>query len=284
MKKVALINDLSGFGKCSLTAAIPVISVMGLQACPLPTAILSAQTGFPSFYCDDYTEKMDYFTAEWKKMNVHFDGIHSGYLASPSQIAKVMSFLDSFQKQESVYLADPVLGDNGKTFKAFSPALLAGMKQLVSRASVTTPNLTELCLLTEYDYNELITHAAKSDYLERIAAICHTLLENAATKQTIIVTGIISYTNGGSYMGNLSVNANTTFYTETPYTGIGFSGTGDLFAAVVCGGLVNGLPLEYTIRLAADFLQPAIEEASQKQVPAAHGIHFEKYLSKLMQL
>lgn len=85
MKKVALINDLSGFGKCSLTAAIPVISIMGLQACPLPTAVLSAQTGFPSFYCDDFTDKMDFFTTEWQKLDVHFDGIHSGYLASPAQ-------------------------------------------------------------------------------------------------------------------------------------------------------------------------------------------------------
>lgn len=284
MKKVALINDLSGFGKCSLTAAIPVISVMGLQACPLPTAVLSAQTGFPSFYCDDFTDKMDFITTEWKKMDVYFDGIHSGYLASPTQINKVTSFLDCFQKKESIYLADPVMGDNGTTFKAFTPQLLDGMKQLVTRANVVTPNLTELCLLADSDYNDLIRYADKPDYLERIAAICHTLLKNASAKQTIVVTGIISHSNDSSYMGNLSVNADTNFYTETPYTGMGFSGTGDLFAAVVCGGLVNGLPLEYTIRLAVDFLQPAIEDASREQVPANHGIHFEKYLSKLLQI
>lgn len=284
MKKVALINDLSGFGKCSLTAAIPVISIMGLQACPLPTAVLSAQTGFPSFYCDDFTDKMDFFTTEWQKLDVHFDGIHSGYLASPAQIEKVISFLDCFQKQNTIYLADPVMGDNGKTFKAFTPQLLSGMKRLVTRANVITPNLTELCLLADFDYSDLVRHADKSDYLERIAAICHTLLKNTSAKQTIVVTGIISHSKGNSYMGNLSVNADTTFYTETPYTGMGFSGTGDLFAAVVCGGLVNQLPLESTIRLAVDFLQPAIEEASREQVPANHGIHFEKYLGKLMQI
>ena len=96
MKKIALINDLSGFGKCSLTAAIPVISVLGIQACPLPTAILSAQTGFPEYYCDDYTDKMNYFTDEWANMQVSFDGIYSGYLGSAAQMHNVLYFLENF--------------------------------------------------------------------------------------------------------------------------------------------------------------------------------------------
>lgn len=98
MKRVALINDLSGLGKCSLTAAIPVISVMGIQACPLPTAILTAQTGFGNFFCDVYTDRMGYFTEEWKKMEISFAGIYSGYLASSLQVEKVMCFLMSFRK------------------------------------------------------------------------------------------------------------------------------------------------------------------------------------------
>ncbi len=165
MKKIALINDLSGFGKCSLTAAISVVSVMGIHAVPLPTAVLSAQTGFQSFYCDDYTDRMDFFTEEWKKMNVHFDGIHSGYLAGSEQIKKVMHLLDAFQTKDTVYLADPVMGDNGRQFKAFSKELLDGMKQLCARASITTPNLTELCLLTGTDYETLTAFSKDDDYL-----------------------------------------------------------------------------------------------------------------------
>ena len=110
MKKIALINDLSGFGKCSLTAAIPVISVMGLQACPLPTAILSAQTGFADYFCDDYTDRMDEFTEQWKKMEVSFQGIYSGYLAGSRQLEKVIHFLDQFKKEDTLYLADPIMG------------------------------------------------------------------------------------------------------------------------------------------------------------------------------
>ena len=168
MKKIALINDLSSFGKCSLTAAISVVSVMGIHAVPLPTAVLSAQTGFPSYYCDYYTDRMDFFTDEWKKMNVHFDGIHSGYLAGWEQIQKVFYALDAFQTDDTIYLADPVMGDDGKHFKAFSNELLDGMRQLCTRASITTPNLTELCLLTGSDYAALTAHAKDKDYLERI--------------------------------------------------------------------------------------------------------------------
>lgn len=98
MKKIALINDLSGFGKCSLTAAIPVISVLGIQPCPLPTAVLSAQTGFSSYYCDDFTDRMNYFTDEWKKMQESFDGIYSGYLGSAAQMHNVLYFLEIFTR------------------------------------------------------------------------------------------------------------------------------------------------------------------------------------------
>ena len=104
-KKIAVINDLSGFGKCSLTAAISVIAAMGVQPCPLPTAILSAQTGYPSYFCDDYTDKMDEFRKEWKKMGVSFDGIYTGFMAGGRQIEKVFDFLDDFYTEDTFLLA-----------------------------------------------------------------------------------------------------------------------------------------------------------------------------------
>lgn len=136
MKKIALINDLSGFGKCSLTAAIPVISVLGIQACPLPTAILSAQTGFPEYYCDDYTDKMNYFTDEWANMHVSFDGIYSGYLGSAAQMHNVLYFLEKFHGKNALYLADPVMGDNGERIRIFTPELLNNMKELTKHADI----------------------------------------------------------------------------------------------------------------------------------------------------
>ncbi len=284
MKKIALINDLSGFGKCSLTAAISVVSVMGIHAVPLPTAVLSAQTGFQSFYCDDYTDRMDFFTEEWKKMNVHFDGIHSGYLAGSEQIKKVMHLLDAFQTKDTVYLADPVMGDNGRQFKAFSKELLDGMKQLCARASITTPNLTELCLLTGTDYEALTAFSKDDDYLARILDIAKKLLQTMRSNVCSLVTGIIRQSQEGAFMGNMAVTEDHSFYHETPYIPQSFSGTGDLFAAVICASLVNGLTVEEAAKKATFFLKPAIEDAVAEHVESNHGVDFEKYLGRLIDI
>ena len=284
MKKIALINDLSGFGKCSLTAAISVVSVMGIHAVPLPTAVLSAQTGFQSFYCDDYTDRMDFFTEEWKKMNVHFDGIHSGYLAGSEQIKKVMHLLDAFQTKDTVYLADPVMGDNGRQFKAFSKELLDGMKQLCARASITTPNLTELCLLTGTDYETLTAVSKDDDYLARILDIAKKLLQTMQSNTCSLVTGIIRQSQEGAFMGNMAVTEDHSFYHETPYIPQSFSGTGDLFAAVICASLVNGLTVEEAAKKATFFLKPAIEDAVAEHVESNHGVDFEKYLGRLIDI
>lgn len=282
MKKIALINDLSGFGKCSLTAAIPVISVMGIQACPLPTAILSAQTGFDSYFCDDFTDRMDCFTNEWKKMQVSFDGIYSGFLAGPEQMKKVAYFLDNFKTDENMYMLDPVMGDNGRTIKIFSKELLNGMRELALQADVLTPNLTELCLLTDTDYDSLIIHKNEEDYVARIQDICECLRKNADHPQSIVVTGIIRKKNDKVYMGNLVMSGEECVHMEKPYINQSFSGTGDLFSSVVCGSLVRGKSLTASVQKASDFLQTAIEEAAAENITSNHGIHFEKHLYRLL--
>lgn len=281
MKKIAFINDLCGFGRCSLTAAIPVISTMGMEVCPLPTAILSAQTGFPSYYCDDYTDRMNHFTDEWSKMNVSFDGIYSGYLANPSQIAQVKYFLDRFQKEDTLYLVDPVMGDHGQKYPFFTEELLVGMRELTSRATVITPNLTEACLLAGVSYDDLYAHRYEDDYLLRIQDVAFGLLEKNRTSLTIIVTGILQEDADGAFVTNLAVSNEECACTSTPYTGISYSGTGDLFASAICGYLVKGIPLQEAMDKAVDFLQPAIEEATNTCIPRDFGIPFQKYLSRL---
>lgn len=282
MKRIALINDLSGLGKCSLTAAIPVISVMGMQACPLPTAILSAQTGFDNYYCDDFTNRMDCFTKHWKEMGERFDGIASGYLASPMQIEKVLQFLEAFKEENTIYLADPILGDDGEVYKVYSEDLLNGMKRLTLQADIITPNLTELCLLVGTDYEKVIAYKKDVDYLQRIEDLCGKLLSKAQTSQTIIVTGIVRKKNEKEFVGNLAVSKEGSCYVETTYTGKSFSGTGDLFSSVVCGSFVKGLSVKEGMEKATGFLQQAIEEATASGVDSPHGVYFEKYLSYLL--
>ena len=147
MKKIAVIQDLSGLGKCSLTAAIPVISVMGVQAVPLPTAVLSNQTGYPSYYCDNYTEHMEQIMDEWEKRGFSPDGIYTGFLADEEQADKILDFLRRFRKEKTVVLVDPVMGDNGGAYGIYTEGLRERMVQLVRSAQVITPNLTEALLL-----------------------------------------------------------------------------------------------------------------------------------------
>lgn len=282
MKKIALINDLSGFGKCSLTAAIPVISVMGIQACPLPTAILTAQTGFEEYYCDDFTDRMDTFTEQWERMEVSFDGIYSGYLEGAQQIEKVLRFLDAFQTQDNLYLADPVMGDHGKPYTMHSRELVQGMRQLMKRADALTPNLTELCMLADVEYTAMVSHRGEGDYVNRVEEVARSLIGESERTKHIVVTGIIRERNGKEYIGNLAVSEKESHYIENPYTGMGFSGTGDLFASVISGSLVKGLSIRKAMEKATYFLQEAIEEASAEKIPAVHGVYYEKYLSRLL--
>lgn len=282
MKKIALINDLSGFGKCSLTAAIPVISAIGMQACPLPTAVLSAQTGFPNYYCDDYTDRMDCFIREWKNMQVSFDGISSGFLASPQQISKVAFFLEEFKTKDTMYFLDPVMGDNGHTAKNFSEELLEGMKNLAQSADIITPNLTELCLLTGKDFEDLVSHKEKADYTEWIKEAGLDIISKSDHNPYVVVTGIIRMKNEQEYMGNLIVSEKETVFIEKPYIKQSFSGTGDLFSAVVCGMTIKGMEVKDAVQKAVDFLYEAIFEAAGQKLDSRHGVPFEKYLSHLL--
>ncbi len=282
MKRVALINDLSGLGKCSLTASIPVISVMGLQACPLPTAVLSSQTGFDSYFYDDYTNRMNNITDEWIKQKIEFAGILSGYLGSPSQIENVQYFLDAFRKEDTLFLVDPILGDNGNTYKIFSGDLLSSMMRLTKIANIITPNLTELCLLAGEDYHKLNEKSKDNDFISRIEEIANKVRSKADVPQTVITTGIIHEKDGIRYVENLAISDTEKYYRENKYTGASFSGTGDLFASVVLGDLVRGNDAAHAVNLAMDFLQPAIEEATEENIDRNHGINFEKYLGKLI--
>jgi pyridoxine kinase len=282
MKKIALINDLSGFGRCSLTAAIPVISALGVQACPLPTAILSAQTGFNGYYHDDYTTKMNNITDHWFNMGETFDGIYSGYLANHTQMNNVLYFLDKFHLGNSIYLCDPIMGDNGVKFPIFSSELLECMQTLCSKADVITPNLTELCLLCSIDFQKLTAYSDDESYIERIIDIAREFIAKSKNTKTVIVTGIISHNSTIDYIGNLAVSKDNSYYVKTPYTGKSFSGTGDLFASVIVGCLVKGISVDMAVDKAVNFLKPAIEEASNACTDRNHGVLFEKYLRLLM--
>lgn len=278
MKKVAVIQDMSSFGKCSLTAALPVLSVMGVQACPLPTAILTAQTEFSSFYCEDLTSKMGHFTEEWQKMNECFDGIMTGFVMGEQQIQHIFQFLQAFQQEGTVLLVDPVMGDRGEGYALFTGRLLEQMKELVNMASIITPNMTECCMLTGLSYEKLHSYSNEGDYRKAVEDAARLLAFN--TKAHVILTGITPPNKMA--IGNLLIAEEQALYSEQPFNGAGYSGTGDLFAATVMGAVMRGQSLQEGIKLAEQFLTAAIDETYKLGIQRNMGVHFENYLKILI--
>ena len=152
-KKIAAINAYTGFGRCSIAVELPVISALKVQCCPLPTSVLSNHTGFDSFYFEDFTDSMPAYIAEWKKLNLKFDGICSGFLGSHRQIKIVEDFFKTFKTDENIILVDPVMGDYGKLYSTYTTQTCTEMKKLVKYADILTPNLTEACILTDEEYD-----------------------------------------------------------------------------------------------------------------------------------
>ena len=280
-KKIAVINDLSGFGRCSLIAAISTISAMGVQACPLPTAILTAQTEYPSYYCDDYTDKMEHFRREWKKMGQRFDGIYTGFVASEAQIRNIFEFIDTFKEPETFLLVDPVMGDDGVKYDTFTPKLLEEMKRLAKRADIITPNLTELCLLTGADYEEIKEISDYKELEERIGVLAKSFMVNGP--KHVIVTGVRFVDETGvSMMGNMYFKGTECSVCAFPYIGGSYSGTGDLFASCLAAGIARGDEISQTIELAGEFLELALLDSVAEGIPENDGVNYEKYLAKLM--
>lgn len=279
-KKIAVINDLSGFGRCSLTAAISVISAMGVQPCPLPTAILTAQTGYPSYYCDDYTDKMDTFRSEWKKMGQRFDGIYTGFVASEAQIEHIFHFIETFDMPDTFLLVDPVMGDDGNKYAMFTKGLLEQMKRLADKADIITPNLTELCLLGDTDFHEISSIPDYRQMMRAIEKLTFSLYRGSG--KHIIVTGIHYMDEEGTpLMGNLYLSDSCQKLCSFPYIGGSYSGTGDLFASCIAAGVARGDAIPDIINMAGEFLELALKDSVRENVPRNDGTNYEQYLPLL---
>ena len=286
MKKIAVIQDLSGLGKCSLTAAIPVISVMGVQAVPLPTAVLSNQTGYPSYYCDDYTEHMEQIMTEWEKRKFSPDGIYTGFLADEEQADKILDFFQRFRTENTMVLVDPVMGDNGRAYGIYTEGLREKMLQLVGNAHVITPNLTEALLLLygkegmEKRYASLLELDGRKR-LEQIGKIGEQLKKEYGL-QAAVITGVESQADLCVHqMGNLVVENGHSSWCFAPKIGGSYSGTGDLFASVLSAGLVKEMSMMSCVELAVNFLSKAIAQTVQEGTDRNDGVCFEAYLGEL---
>lgn len=283
MKNVALINDLSGFGRCSLTAAIPVISAMGITCHPIPTAVLTGQSGYPVFRCKDMSDMLPQYIDAWKQNKASFQGIYSGYLTGPAQIDFVESFLEEFREKETFVLVDPVMGDNGSVYGIYSAELLHKMKELSVKANMITPNLTEACLLADVDYEGLTAAYMDKALLDEAAEIGKWLRQDARVEQEVIITGIKVQDEGVYYMYNLAVTENGVFTERQRLFDRSFSGTGDLFASTMCGLKLCGHSTSKAMEIAGNFIYKSIEDTMPYNLSRNDGINFEGNLRMLME-
>ena len=267
--RVAAIHDLSCFGRCSLTIALPVLSAMGCQCCPLPTALLSAHTGFTGGSFLDLTEEMQHIADHWAQIDIHFDGIYSGFLGSAAQIGTVQQFITRFRGTGLVVI-DPVLGDHGQAYRTCTPELCNGMRRLAESADIITPNLTEASLLLEQSY-ETIQAIDPAEIVRRLS------LEG---RRSVVLTG---YSTGDGQTGALCFDRadGSIQAVQVQRVPRDFSGTGDLFTSVLTGAMVKGVPLIQAARTAADFVQSCAARTLAAGNTDGEGVDFEPLLGTL---
>ena len=271
--RVAAIHDMSGFGRCSLTVAIPILSAMGIQCCPLPTAFLSTHTGgFEGFTFLDMTDEMPKVSTHWKQLGLSFQALYSGFLGSERQIGIVEDFIRDFRAPGTVVVVDPVMGDHGRVYQTYTPAMCAGTAHLAAQADVITPNLTEAALLLDIPYEDLPTGEAG----------CREIVERLSLdgKRSVVLTGRLSR---GGETGAVCYDASTgrVEVVETQRVPREFHGTGDVFASVLTGALVQGASLTEAARAAVDFVRLCAERTAAEGLPMREGVDFEPLLGTL---
>lgn len=274
--RIAAIQDISGFGRCSLTVVLPVLSAMGSQCCPLLTASLSAHTAFPpsdkaTFL--DLTGQMEGTTAHWAELGVTFDAIYSGFLGSADQIRIIERFYQQFRGEHTRVLVDPVMGDHGKPYRTCTPDLCAKMRQLADQADCITPNWTEAALLLDEDYaNRPTQEMGIRNWLERLS------LDG---KRSVVLTGV-SLTEGQIGAGYFDRITGTTGFAMAHQEPAHFPGTGDLFASVLLGALMRGDELPGSVRQAVDFVQRCVACTLEVGTQPLEGVQFEPLLKELV--
>jgi len=271
--RVAAIHDMSGFGRCSLTVAIPVLSAMGVQCCPLPTAFLSTHTGgFQEFTFLDMTEEMPKVADHWRSLDLEFAAIYSGFLGSERQIGIVEDFIRDFRRTGTVVVVDPVMGDDGAVYQTYTPAMCSGMARLAEAADVITPNLTEAAFLLGQPYDAL--PAGEVGLADIVRAL------SLGGKRSVVLTGAsLGPGMTGAMCFDAQIGRTEAVQTEFVYRPL--HGTGDVFASVLTGALVKGTPLIEAARRAAVFVHACAVRTVAEELPTREGVDFEPLLGLL---
>ncbi|MGN0686625.1 MAG: pyridoxamine kinase [Oscillospiraceae bacterium] len=268
MKRIVTIQDFSCVGKCSLTSALPVISATGVEACGIPTALLSNHTGFPSFYLHDLTEELVPIGRQLKHENIAFDAIYTGYIASVHQMELISDFIDNFGK-DAVIFVDPVIGDNGRIYPALSPEHPQHMLRLCKKADILAPNLTEACLLTGKEYRRDLPLSDVKDMLLRLYDLCGGF-------------AVITSVQDGEKQGAVGFDGKEFCSFFMPGLDVSCSGTGDILSAALIGAVMRGADYKTALDIAAGFTYEAVRLTACDPNRRFYGVQFEPALGYLI--
>lgn len=268
---VAAIHDISGMGKCSLTAALPVLSAAGVSVSVLPTAVLSTQTGGLNEYTyRDLTDDMRPIMNHWRKINVKFDAVYSGFLGSVKQIDIVCDFVKQFSHDNTLYLCDPAMADNGELYDTFDMSFVSMMRNLCCMADIIVPNYTEACLLLGREY---ISPPYEKTYTEELIKA---LADKFGCKY-VVLTGVDF---DGLSVGAAAYDSTTDSisYSLRPRIDGMFHSTGDLFASSLLGAVMNGFTLNTATETAIEFTVSSIKQTVLLGGDSRFGLCFERCL------
>lgn len=274
-KKVMAVHDISCFGKCSLTVALPILSAAGIETSVIPTAVLSTHTGgFTDYTYRDLTEDIPKIARHWQSLGLGFDGIYTGFLGSFEQLKIVAQLFDDFREKDTLICVDPAMADNGKLYPSFQPDFPHGMVKLCRKADIIVPNLTEAALLLDEEYKE---PPYNEDYiaetLKRLAAL--------GPKQ-VVLTGVCF---DSAQVGSASYDSDTgeINYALADRVDGYYHGTGDIFASVLFGSLINGFSISAASNIAAKFTSACIERTHEAGTDVRFGVNFEAGLAEYAQ-
>ena len=272
LKRVAAIHDISCFGKCSLTVALPIISACGIETAVIPTAVLSTHTGgFSGFTFRDLTKDIIPIANHWKKEGISVDGVYSGYLGSKEQVEIVKNIIPIIKKPNGITVVDPVMADHGRLYGGFPSDFPNEMKKLCAAADIITPNITEASLMTGIPYK---TAPYEKEYVEKLI-----LGLSGITDAKIVLTGV-TFDNkkiGAAVYENESIS-----YVLSDYVDATYHGTGDVFASTLVGSLLSGNDLIKSTATASDFTADCVRNTKENHPDMKYSVDFETLIPRLI--
>ena len=274
MKRILTIQDISCFGKCSLTVALPLLSAMGIETVILPTAVLSTHTMFKGFTCKDLSDQLKPITDHWKQEGITFDAICTGYLGTEEEIDTVIEIINTFRNENTLVFVDPAMGDNGKLYPAFDEHYAKKNASLCAVADIADPNITEGSFMTGLPYRETYTEDYVKEMLLALAAL--------GTK-TPILTGV-SLSEGKTGAMGYDAEKKEFFSYQNDKIPAAYHGTGDIFSSVLAGAFVLGIDRTEALKIAADYTADTIKETVKDPANPWYGVNFEATIPELVDL